>query len=861
LPAEEKERIILAPGVNGSELMKTLATHGINCFNLRICGAGELARLAMMRSGLAITEDFIDSREEVAVVAKAVKDENYFANTRYSDLQEIARALRTMRCLATDGDEACQIGNALAKGDFKEKNNALFSVYKKYKEIIAERKLVDSVSLIRRAAEKCDHLDADFYILTEYPLNPLEKTLLEKLSGGKWREETLESLFHVKNAKIKIEGFKNCYGFANEVETIIADIYKSGKNLDKCTVAVTDAGVYGQLFFDCAVLNDIPVTFGCGIPIVNSNPARLLSVYHHWMTDGFFGADALNAMLFDKSFNHSKRKEFWPDDGGKDFRKVLAGIRLTNDENINKKRIEDFKSAVSDDDRKKRCVPYLEKLALALSQPVEDFIRQYAFIREDSLVGDLDRAAAVAVYEELKIIRAAGVDQATEDIISHILKKSVSVGQSEGGKLFVTDIDGALSSVRENLYIAGLSASKYPGSPKENYLLLDTDLKNFGDKAEYMTSAGRIETKRNRLLTLARLASGTNAAINVSFAGMNVSELKRDNKSSLVFELYKEMMSGKNVTVRDLEKNVTKIGYFAPAVSVTGKIGEAYVNGKKIAFHPLVKNAANVCVDINKKAYSPSELEIFFSCRRRFMLKYVLGIPEPDDDRIFETIAANETGILSHSLLEELANSDISKKEFLNRSEELFDRFIKEHPPLVEQDVKVERGQFVEMMETAYDMDPHRETVLKEDEVQCTHESGIKLHGYPDRVEKLDDSSYWIVDFKSKRKVEHKENDIDTCLQIMIYAYLMEKGKGFKVSGGEFRYIRLGKTVKCRYDEDMKKELSARLSQFKECLETGDFPIPKSVGNRKEDTPDPCKFCKLGDICGKDAKDMELGDD
>ena len=62
-----REKIILAPGANGGELTKSLAMHGVNCFNLRIVSAGELARIAMMRSGVAIKEDFVSSREETAM--------------------------------------------------------------------------------------------------------------------------------------------------------------------------------------------------------------------------------------------------------------------------------------------------------------------------------------------------------------------------------------------------------------------------------------------------------------------------------------------------------------------------------------------------------------------------------------------------------------------------------------------------------------------------------------------------------------------------------------------------------------------------------------------------------------------------
>ena len=897
---EIKERIILAPGANGNELAKSLALHGTNSFNLRICGAGELARTALMRSGAPITKDLIDSREEIAFVAKAAEGEKYFtgeghsdlketlkdtereikpANASYSDLQEITRAIRLMRSFVSDGNKEEQIIKEaldLENGPFKEKNNALFSVYKKYKDITENK--VDSVSLIRMAIEKGVPFDADFYALEEYPLNPLERALLAKLSGGQVRESKLAELFGIKDSSaIKINSFKNCYGAANETETILEDIYKN-KKLDRCTVAVTDAGIYGQLFFDHAVLYDIPIAFECGVPVINSNPAKLLSVYHHWMTDGFFGAKALNAMLYDGSFDRSKLKDqgLYPSDNDDmgNFRKMLGDIRMTNDKATNKERLE--KLEVSDDERK--FIPCLEKWAIELSLPVDEFIRKYAYIRKggdtnaQKLVMALDMAAAGAICDELKVIREAGISQTTEDIISHILKKRVTVGQSEGGKLLVTDIDGALSSVRKNLYLAGLSASKYPGSPKENYLLLDTDIEKFGKAAEYMKSDERVKHKRERLLALAQLASDTGAEINVSFAGLNVSELKKDNASSLVFELYKEMR-GQEVTLRNLERKMEKTGYFEPAVSLTRKIGKAYIDHKDIVYHKSDEKTANVRVDIGKKAYSPSELEDFFDCQRRFMLKRVLEIPEPSDDSPFAVISGREGGNLMHAMMEELANSHISKEKFLERSLECFDSFISRHPPLLEQELKTEREQFRDMMAAAYDMDPRRVTVAKEEELKCTHESGIRLHGYPDRVEELGDGSYLVVDFKSKNRIEHKENDIDSCLQIVIYAYLTEKAltekaKGLKVSQvkvsqGEFRYPRWNKTVECRYDEEMKEKLSRKLAEFKEGLEKGEFPVFRkddhdtSSKKDKKDDRNPCKYCQFGAVCGKPSEDEE----
>ena len=147
-----KERIILAPGLNGAELIKSLALHGVNCIGLRICGAAELARLALMRSGIPITGDFVSVREEAGIVAGAVAGETYFGKASFSDIQEISLALRRMRSLVAGEDEAQELEMILSQGTFREKNTALLSVYRKYKKILSERKASDAVTLIRKAA-------------------------------------------------------------------------------------------------------------------------------------------------------------------------------------------------------------------------------------------------------------------------------------------------------------------------------------------------------------------------------------------------------------------------------------------------------------------------------------------------------------------------------------------------------------------------------------------------------------------------------------------------------------------------------------------------------------------------------------
>ena len=751
-----------------------------------------------------------------------------------------------------------------------KKNNALLHVYQRYMALLESRKAVDAAALIRKAAAESKAINADFMTLREYPLNPLENKLLNRVSGGAVTETSLQELFGKESRPLQLEAVRNCYGAPNEVETILTDIYSS-KRLDQCTVAVADALTYGQLFFDYALLYDIPVTFGCGIPVINSNPARLLSVYYSWITSGFYGAAAIGELLSSKAFDRSKLYEQFPEQD-ENFRwsifyEILGSLRLTNDPAVNEQRITDFRKAIEEEAallgkenskdyktilRKQSCIPCLEIMGRELGLPAEEFISKYTYIRRGSdtnaerLLMMLDISAARALYEELKVIRSSGLDQSADDIIPNVLKITVCAQRSEAGKLHVTGIEGAFGSLRQHLYLAGISASNYPGSPKENYLLLDADLKLFGAEAEGYTADGRILRKREQLLSLAKLASALGTDISVSYAGLNVSELKRDNASSLIFELFREAY-GRDASAKELEEHTKRVDYFEPAISSSRRIGEAYTKGNIVRSDTKEAGAESTAVPWNlDKAWSPTELDKFFSCPRRFMLCYILGIPEPEDYDPFAVMNAMDTGTLAHSLMEQLGGTDMSREAFLSLSDEYFDRFIREHPPLIAENVPPVKEQFLEMMETAYGMDPHREIALEEEDISCAHESGVRIHGFPDRVEKLEDGTYLVVDFKSGRTVGHVQDDIGTCLQVIIYAYLMEQ-RGFKVSGGEYRYIRLGETVTCRYDDDMKRQLFERLTFFKNSMLSGDFPVAEI----EEGGDDPCHFCKYKAICGR----------
>ena len=701
----------------------------------------------------------------------------------------------------------------------------------------------------------------------------------------------MADLFVVAAGKPKVEAYRNCFGAPNEVETILEDAY--GKKLDACTVAVTDTKTYSQLFFDAAVLYGIPVTFGCGIPITNSYPAQLLSLYHRWAAKGSYSSSALHEMLASDAFDRAKLRRVLEEHGAvsifdesnpfslKPLYEYLACIRFENDLGVNGEHYRNYEKAVRKDlstakqfcskkrdiEDARRKTLYLEPLRIIgeeLALPVEEFIGKYARCRAcnatpaEKLVKALDAAACPAISDGLAGLRAMGAAK-PEIFAPTILGKTVCRQRSMPGYLHITGINGAFSTMRSNLYVAGVSATKFPGRAKEDPLLLDEDIKLFGAEALPFISDEKTLRKGRQLPALVGLATGLGVSCTISYAGMDVSELKKDNASSLLIKMYEEE-HGEALTPEVFEDKVAEpIGYFRPAISPFRLIGDAYIKGQKVLrSSPAAPSSPLPSSPVSwdtGRPFSPSALADFFACPKRFLLKRLLGIPEPEEENLREVISAGERGNLAHALMERLGKTPMDKAGFLGLAGEYFDHFIDENPPYLKSNVPDERVDFLEMMGAAYDADPKQTVVLQEEELSHEHPSGITLHGFPDRVEKLPDGSCVIVDFKTGRNITHTGDDFNTCFQGIVYAYLLEQEKGETIDHVEFRYLRDGTAVKCRYDVAMKGLLDGWLGLFKEHMDTGKFPVSQFADNPQPGHPDPCKatYCTYGDICGKEG--------
>ncbi len=842
-----KETIVLAPGADRTELLRSLALHGKGSFGLRVYSSGyALASDMLMRKGVLIDNAVSDSEAQY-IISSCMKNVPAFRNASFTDAVNIARALTLLRNLIVS-DEEEQMQRLVSESSFAEKNRNLLEVYGRYRKMLGGRK--DSIDVIREAMEKQPVIDAEFIRLREFPLLPLEEELLRTLSAGSARETDLIELSGVEQGRTGNIGFIKAYGNSNEVENTLNYIFENDMGLDDCVIAVTDTGKYDQLLLEYSQKYDLSVSFADGISISNTNPAKLMKLYRDWDVNGYHGADSLLAMLYSPCFNMDRLMEKATEITDlRVFRNTVdrAGqLKFSPDRDENRRKTADFIPLVSEKERISTEV--IGVLAEELGRDFCSFMNEYAVCGNNN-----DEEALCVITNSVSSYLRYNPTGGYSDIYDTIMARRVGRSVSREGSLIVTDIRKVLSCCRSHLFVIGLSAGNFPGAVRENYLLLDDDLIMYGHDA--VLSYNQIERKKNDLNNLIKLYSAIGADIRLSYSCYDMAAIKEENASSVLFEIYSRI--NPTATIEDYEKFLEscETSYLQNRLSTSSQVISSLGPNQSIMEIPH-GNITGRPYD-GRRTFSPSALEVFFSCPKRFYLSCILGIEEPDPDDPFTVIDARDMGTLVHSAMEYLAaNPAVSLSEFRDHAENMFNDFLKTRIPVNDEAADVARKEFMNMAVNGYKNDPHNHVESAEQKFSVTHqESGIEIYGYPDRVEKDHYGKYLIADYKTKRRVEHADNDIDTCLQVVLYAYMMSHRKynPLDISYCTYRYLRYRRTVNCVYNDTMEQQLKDKMLKVKDALDRGHFPCADNEEN--------CRYCRFAPICGKDREEKVTEDE
>ena len=145
-----KERILVTNFINNTEFLRTLGRFGSKQFLLRIFKPVEFAKEALLRSGIVINEGIINTGGQTYIINDLIKDYPYFENASFSDSCNIVSTLNDIRLMICE-DEIETFNDQFVNGEFEEKNKAITSIYKKYKDIVVSNGYIESIGIIRKA--------------------------------------------------------------------------------------------------------------------------------------------------------------------------------------------------------------------------------------------------------------------------------------------------------------------------------------------------------------------------------------------------------------------------------------------------------------------------------------------------------------------------------------------------------------------------------------------------------------------------------------------------------------------------------------------------------------------------------------
>lgn len=865
-----KQTIYLATHINESEKLKSLAIFHHNTINTHYFNALELAKYLLQLSGVTINKTFISNDDIAAALYKDIKKIKYFEKFTLNDILGLIDSVNDLRSYIVT-DEEKEINDKLPPLPFEEKNKAIKEVYHLMQQFFKENNLIDEVGLIRYALDNTKTF-SNINFINVNDKYPLHIALLNKASGGNVQLLTYE------DKPLKIASYVKGFGQTNEVENILRYIYDNKIPFDQCLVAAAETKDYANIFTNYRDVLGLPITIGTGTIVLETRPGKLFSIINDWI-DNFYNTEYLKNIIYDESFNLTKLKEtlMIPEDDFEEINKSLeypeiisldsiittvGDMKLTFDERDNNKKLDEYyhllckyeKEGFNKENtiRRKQEYEYVARFVNELSLGFSQFFEKYVITNDAK-----DKNALGKILKCLFYHFTYGVSY--EDIKKTIFAQNVGRESIKENSLYFTSIDNALSCLRPYLFIVGLSSNNFPGMSKEDPVLLDEDYEAFDvNKA----SNRNIINNKETFFRLLDEANKEDVSIHLSYAFYNSQSLKEQNASSVIFESYKKE-NGLDKTVEDFEMEFKKVNqtkykfveFFDSGILPISSIGNAVVSNKKVSYEKLPVNNDEASIDLTKllrkpRGFSASSVTNYAHCPYLFYLKDVLRIEQEEDVDIYQVIPANEWGTLAHYLLETLDKNVVTTKEdFGLIASQRFEEYLIMHKPINTVLADLEKNEFVEMMENAYEMESNYKTLFREEDIVTTHkESGIRIHGFPDKVIENINGTVRVVDYKTGKSIKHYSYDAASMIQCTMYAYIIEQTKKRTVAGFEYWYLRHKYIVYSNDNEEMMmdhyKNLTDTLLNLKKSLTTGVF-TPNT---------DHCSSCYYRNICMKGKK-------
>lgn len=526
-------------------------------------------------------------------------------------------------------------------------------------------------------------------------------------------------------------GIFRAVGEVNEVREVLRRCVERGISFDDVEILHTDNDTYVPLIFElcCRLKPDdpasIPVTFADGIPVGYSRPARALLGWLSWITADYPQSILVNLVAdglvrFDGSETRGLSSarlgailRAVPIGGGRDrYLPLIEGELRALGRQLDE---EDITDEPEDEEltreerawraeRLRKRIAGLEALRamtaglLALAPPNPCSQHDYLQRARDFLAsstrapGEFNQYCLKRLVDDIGAMAACLTDGDSEgfnpaDWLADLQRETPIEGKGpRPGCLYVSSVRGGGHSGRRHTFIIGLDDSRFPGTGRQDPLLLDGERERIS--GELPTGAGRL---RRDVDDFARLLAGIRGELTLGYCCRSLSDDREMFPSPVVLSAYR-ILDRRDGDQRDLARWVGDPASFAPSepgrcidgtewwLSRTCGAEEAEGLERTIAlsFTNLARGFAAAASRASDEfteydgyvpeagagcdpacpdgpVLSASRLQTFASCPLEYFFKYVLKVEPPEKYELDPTVWLDpgQRGELLHSAFRE----------------------------------------------------------------------------------------------------------------------------------------------------------------------------------------------------------------
>ena len=884
------KNLIMPSYLDGNTLKKSLSREGFFALNLNITTLFDLARDYcddyISKNKLKILDNSLGQIFLLQILKKLSRKKllDYFQPPAFSPgiNRSIYLAIKELRIAGFSSRNFPHSAIVNSK-----KSEDLLKMMQEFEKILKEQNYVDEADIYLQAIKykkKNRPKKECFIVPSNIELNYLEEVFFRKIilpevkviylpvprnlkkptsfyfsepdkEEESFPENPLDYLYDIGKLSSDIPGkFKikliQSHGEFNEVKTIIRKIKSQNIPLDEVSIFYTVQEPYSQYLHQLSRQYSFNITFGNGISIKNTSPAKLFFALIDWIRDNYSIAK-LYFLLTGGNFEF-KSQQSNPDIPtpqrvasllrnspiGHKRNQYIKGLDLSirqlkrEIDQVSEDRQEGYRKKIKDLFWVREFITQIfhelsqENFDYTISprqiaQGLINIITDYSKIDEDN---HLDEEAIKKIKERLSIFIESDyslpnmpVNEVLTLVADLIKNERVNCSEPRGGFLHTASYKKGIWLNRPYNFIVGMDSAKFPDSAHDGSILLDTERKNTGHIHQ---DKGKDNESRYKMLQLLTSLKGK---IILSYSRFDTQGNRELAPSSFMLQLYRlktgdeqkdysnfyssfqgtygfipdkpqEILDSADWFLYSTKNNLLDLTPFFKHLYPI--LSEGFCAAQQREKEEL--NRFNGKVEVDPKRVDPrlnrglvvssSRLELIAFCPYLYFLKYILKI-KPSKEMIEDPgvwLDPSEKGIVLHQIfeifykklkeispagtfispsyqnhwciLEEMVLSQLKQKRkklvppnnlvYQHESNEILDscRFFLHSE---EEKYKGEIPTYLELAFGTRDNQNEELGRIKVVELSLPNGKSISFQGKIDRIDKLDEDNYRIIDYKT----------------------------------------------------------------------------------------------------------------